>query len=148
MDSARRSRLGLLLIIFGALGVLTAVSLLPYGYGALNFEQMLKWRSALAWGYVASQHVPYLVVLLSALLFVVGSKASYIGAGLGTALAIGYTVAIPRVTVAVAVSGSPEVHMTLTLVLAVGTLIVAVLAVLSALQLRRATGASQGSSST
>lgn len=147
MDSAMRSRLVLLLIVFGALGLLAGVSLLPYGFGALDFEQILKWRSALAWGYVASQHVPYLVVVLSTLLFVAGRNLGYIGAGLGAALAVGYAVAVPRVTFAVAVSGSPAAHMTLSLVLAVGTLIVAVLAVLSALRLRRVTSESRESPS-
>jgi hypothetical protein len=147
MDSARRSRLGILLIVFGALGLLTAASLLPYGFGALDFEQVLQWRGWLAWGFVAAGYLPYLVVVLSVLLLVAGRNLGYIGAGLGTALAIGYAVAVPQVSAALAVSGSPKAHMTLSLVLALGTLIVAVLALLSALRLRRGTSESQESPS-
>jgi hypothetical protein len=125
--------------MFGVLGFLSALSLLPYGYGALDFEQVLEWRGAAKWGSLTSQSLSYLVAALSALLFVAGRYVGYIGAALGTVLAIGYAMALPRVELAVAASGSPEPHMTRSLVLAVGAMSIAVLAVLRAIELRRAT---------
>ena len=69
MDSMR-GRLSVMLRVFGALGLVVAVVLLPYGLFAVG----VTFRSPLMYGIFARGYAPAIVAVLSALLFVSGRR--------------------------------------------------------------------------
>ncbi|TDB36783.1 MAG: hypothetical protein D9V44_09735 [Actinobacteria bacterium] len=127
-----RGRLSAMLRLFGALGLVVALALLPYGLAAVG----LTFRSPLFYGIVAHGYAPAIVAILGALLFVSGRRGGVVGAGLCAAIVIGYLVASWRAQLAVAQSGDPQVLFTLVLAMAVCTAAVSVYALVFAPKVR------------